>query len=135
MVDMLLHQAGHWNCFRREGRASRRRARPIKRSCLRILVDLLAWDTGGKAEVKAVKRLDRGEAGNPGEHLTGPDPPRIPFGAQDLFEKVSKRGRLGGVLSDYGIEIWNGAEPQFPGQLGQALVLQIAHEAPPAKAS
>jgi hypothetical protein len=55
---------------------------------------------------------------------------------RDLFEKVSKRGRLGGAaFSDYGIEIWNGAEPQFPGQLGQALMLQIAHGAPPAKAS
>jgi hypothetical protein len=38
-------------------------------------------------------------------------------------------------LSDRGIEIGNGAEPQFAGQISQALVLQIAHRTPPAKAS
>src|SRR5215467_4417277 len=52
---------------------------------------------------------------------------RITLGAQDLFEKVGKGGGLGrGALSDRGIEIRDGAEPQFAGQLGQALILQIA---------
>src|SRR5690349_10856478 len=100
------------------------------------LVDLLARDTGGEAEVKAVKRLDRREASDPGEHLAGADPACITLGAQDRFEKVSKGGRLGGgALCDRGIEIGNGVEPQFASQLGQALMLQIAHRTPPAKAS
>lgn len=106
------------------------KARPAK------LVDLSPGHTGRKAEVKAVERLDRREAGDPGEHLAGTSPARITFGAQDFFEKVGKRGRLGGrTLRDRGVEIGNGAEPQLAGQLGQALVLQVAHRTPPAKTS
>ena len=100
------------------------------------LTDLLARHTRREAEVKAVERFDRGEAGNAGEHLAGPGSAGVTLGAQYFFEKVGKRGRLGGgALRDRGVEIGNGAEPQLAGQFGQALVLQVAHRTPPAKTS
>ena len=58
------------------------------------LMDLLARYAGGEAKVKAVERLDRGEAGNPCEHLAGAGPARVTLGAQDLFQKVGERGRF-----------------------------------------
>src|SRR5262249_26971158 len=99
-------------------------------------MDLLARRAGGKAKVKPIERLDRWEAGDPGEHLTGAGPPRVTLGTQDLFEKVGKGGCLcHRALSNRPIEIGNRAEPQFPRQLGQALMLQIAYCVPPAKTS
>jgi hypothetical protein len=51
-------------------------------------------------------------------------PARVTLGAQNLFQEVSERGLFGcRALNNPEVEIGNGAEPQFPGQLGQAMVL------------
>ena len=80
----------------------------------------------------AGERLHHRKAGDTAEHVAGSRPARVTLGAQDLFEEVGE-GRLfrRRALSNPGVEIRNGTEPQLPGQLGQALVLQIAHRTPP----
>jgi hypothetical protein len=56
--------------------------------------------------------------------------------AQCLFEEVGEGGVLGRCgLGDAGIQVRHRAQPQFLAQLGDTLMLQVAHGAPPAKAS
>jgi hypothetical protein len=63
-------------------------------------------------------------------------PARLALGTQDGFQKLDKRGLFRHrVLSHGRVEIGNRAQPQLATQLGQALVLQVAHQQPPAKTS
>src|SRR5207237_1865891 len=100
------------------------------------LVDLWARHARGEAEVEAVERLDRREAGDAGEHLAGSGAACVTLGPQRLFEEVGEgsffRRR---ALGDAGIQVGHRAQPQFLTQLDDARMLQIAHRTPPAKAS
>jgi hypothetical protein len=89
-----------------------------------------------RSQVEAGERLHHRKAGDTGEQVAGSGPARVTLGAQDLFEEVGEGGLFRRrALSNPGVEIGNGTEPQLPGQLGEALVLQSAHRTPPAKAS
>jgi hypothetical protein len=100
------------------------------------LVDLRARHAGGKAEIEAVERLHCRKAGDPRKHLAGSGAARVTLGPQRLFEKVGEgdlfRRR---ALGDARILVGHRAQPQFLAQLDDALMLQIAHDAPLVKAS
>ena len=99
-------------------------------------VDLRARHAGGETEVEAVERLDCWEAGDASEHLAGSGAARVALGPQRLFKKVGEGGLFRRrALGDAGIQVGHCAQPQFLAQLDDALMLQLAHDAPPAKAS
>ena len=55
-------------------------------------MDLLARNTRRKAEVGAIERLDRGEAGDPGEHVAGAGPAREMFARVAGFPTIKTLG-------------------------------------------
>src|SRR5262249_13192640 len=80
----------------------------------REFVNRRARPPAGKAEVEAVERLDRWEAGDAGEHLAGSVAARVALGPQRLFKEIAEgsvfRRR---ALGDAGIQIGHRAQPQL----------------------
>jgi hypothetical protein len=95
---------------------------------------LRARGSGGEAEVISLQRLDRREACRPGQHLARARPPGIALGTERLLQEIG----VGDVfplrrrLRNRAVQPRQRGKPKLLAQLLDALVLKLAHAAPPA---
>ena len=100
------------------------------------LEKLLARRAGGEAEVVALERLDRREAGDAGCHLSSTHPPGIGLGPQHVLEEVAERALLRGLsLRSRGPCRVDDLHPKLGAKVRDAFVLEAVHRPAPGSIS